>query len=78
MQCVRCHTDNRAGRKFCAACGQALAVPCPHCACVNEPGDRFCGECGRGLTAPPDASTGALLPQSYTPAHLAEKILASR
>jgi class 3 adenylate cyclase/predicted ATPase len=53
MRCPQCHTENRAGRKFCAACGQALALACPACGFVNDPGDRFCGGCGRALTAMP-------------------------
>ncbi|MBI3327562.1 MAG: zinc ribbon domain-containing protein, partial [Nitrospinae bacterium] len=46
MQCPQCQVDNRAGRKFCAGCGQALSLPCPQCGFVNEPFDRFCGGCG--------------------------------
>jgi class 3 adenylate cyclase/predicted ATPase len=53
MRCPQCHTENRAGRKFCAACGQALALACPTCGFVNDPGDRFCGGCGQALTAMP-------------------------
>jgi hypothetical protein len=41
MQCPQCHTENKAGRRFCAACGQALALACPVCGFVNEPGDWF-------------------------------------
>jgi class 3 adenylate cyclase len=56
MQCPQCHTENRVGRKFCAACGQALALTCPGCGFVNDPDDRFCGGCGQALTAiaPPE------------------------
>jgi predicted ATPase/class 3 adenylate cyclase len=53
MQCPQCHTENKAGRKFCAACGQALALACSACGFVNDPGDRFCGGCGQALTAIP-------------------------
>jgi class 3 adenylate cyclase/tetratricopeptide (TPR) repeat protein len=57
---------------MCASCGQG-----------NPPGSRFCDACGQALAAPvrPDTpTTGAspTSPQSYTPKHLAEKILASR
>jgi class 3 adenylate cyclase/predicted ATPase len=56
MRCPQCHTENKAGRKFCAACGQTLALACPACGFVNDPGDRFCGGCGQALTAisPPE------------------------
>jgi class 3 adenylate cyclase len=53
MRCPQCHTENKAGRRFCAACGRALALACPACGFVNDPGDRFCGGCGQGLTAMP-------------------------
>jgi class 3 adenylate cyclase/predicted ATPase len=53
MRCPQCHTENKVGRKFCAACGQALALTCPGCGFVNDPGDRFCGGCGQDLTAIP-------------------------
>jgi hypothetical protein len=46
MRCSQCHTENKAGRKFCAVCGEALALACPVCSFVNDPGDRFCGGCG--------------------------------
>ena len=80
MQCPQCQMDNKAGRKFCAACGQMLALTCPQCAFVNEPDDRFCGGCGQALS--PTASTSDLLPEhtpvAYTPKHLADKILTAR
>jgi Double zinc ribbon len=47
MRCPQCHTENKAHRKFCAACRQALALACPACGFVNEPDDRFCGGCVR-------------------------------
>ena len=49
MTCSNCGRTNRAGRKFCANCGFALALSCPVCGVANEPGERFCGECGSGL-----------------------------
>jgi class 3 adenylate cyclase len=49
MQCPQCEHENAPGRKFCAACGQALAVRCGHCGVDNTPGDQFCGECGAAL-----------------------------
>jgi class 3 adenylate cyclase/ABC-type Fe3+ transport system substrate-binding protein len=80
MHCPRCQTDNRAGRKFCAACGQALSITCLHCDFINEPEDRFCGGCGQALTPPalPPASALEPAPRIYTPKHLADKILSSR
>ncbi len=77
MLCPSCKHENRAGRKFCVHCGAGLELSCPSCGASAEPGEPFCGECGKSLAetatpaAPPD-------PRSYTPKHLAEKILTSR
>src|SRR4029434_8238181 len=49
-------------------------VDCPSCAHENPAGARFCNECGARLAAP----TLTPEPRSYTPRHLADKILASR
>ncbi len=79
MQCPGCDVENREGRRFCSACGQALPVPCPRCAFANDPRDRFCGGCGHGLEPSPGAADrDSPAPLSYTPKHLAEKILTSR
>ena len=51
MRCSKCDSDNRGGRKFCAACGGPLIVTCPKCGAINQPAEKFCGECGAGLTA---------------------------
>jgi class 3 adenylate cyclase len=68
MRCSKCGSDNREGRKFCAACGAPLIVTCPKCGAINQPEERFCGECGAALgdaalaaaarTAPITASAG--------------------
>ena len=79
MQCPRCETENREGRRFCGECGLSFASTCPSCSFLNEGTEKFCGGCGRSL-----ASSGAPAgprfhaPQAYTPKHLAEKILTSR
>ena len=51
LTCRACGHGNRAGRKFCAECGSALAVACAICGAANEPDERFCGECGSPLAA---------------------------
>lgn len=57
MQCPNCRTDNREGRRYCAACGHALPAPCAACGFVNEFAERFCGGCGTALAPPvPPAS----------------------
>jgi len=88
MRCPNCQADNRGGRRFCAQCGGPLASVCPACGFANEPGEKFCGGCGAPLAQPAtDGSTASLstgttallgVPSSYTPKHLAERILTSR
>jgi class 3 adenylate cyclase len=56
--CERCGADNRAGRRFCRACGAGLAASCPSCGTPAEPGDRFCGSCGAELS-PEEGAAGA-------------------
>jgi class 3 adenylate cyclase/tetratricopeptide (TPR) repeat protein len=67
MICSSCGTQNRAGRRFCSACGSPLTVACPSCGAGNEPGDRFCGECGSALVtgeAAPTPASQRVAPQS--------------
>lgn len=87
MQCLQCQHKNREGRRFCAECGAPLDLSCSSCGFVNEPGEKFCGGCGVSLTGQPSApasskptpqSASDHEPLSYTPQHLAEKILTSR
>ncbi len=78
MRCPRCQAENREGRRFCAECGGFFALGCPACGFSNELGEKFCGGCGRLLGAPGRASPSFASPRTYTPKHLAEKILTSR
>src|SRR6266511_25566 len=77
MLCSKCGRENRAGRRFCAHCGAKLTLVCASCKAENEPGEQFCGECGERLSEPAKPSPPPD-PRSYTPKHLAEKILTSR
>src|SRR5262249_29995491 len=76
MTCPRCHVDNPAGTKFCGQCGVPLASGCPSCGATNPPCNKFCGQCGTpfAIAAEPRFAS----PESYTPKHLAEKILTSK
>ena len=79
MQCPRCRAENREGRRFCGECGLSFASTCPSCGFLNEGSEKFCGGCGRSLTAAPvTAEAKFRSPQTYTPKHLAEKILTSK
>jgi adenylate cyclase len=77
MRCSACTHENRAQAKFCAGCGAALARSCAQCGAELPDGARFCDGCGAAVAGaePPPAPRA---PGSYTPRHLAEKILTSR
>jgi len=65
--CGSCGTENREGRKFCSACGSALALVCPTCGAANDPADRFCGDCGATLAEglrPTSAAAGLIVPSA--------------
>jgi class 3 adenylate cyclase/tetratricopeptide (TPR) repeat protein len=49
IRCLRCDAENRAGRRFCAACGTELPRACGACGFLNHPDERFCGGCGVAL-----------------------------
>jgi hypothetical protein len=77
MRCPACGFENASGIKFCGECGASLKLKCASCGFENTPKIKFCGECGKPLS---EASKPAPAPdpRSYTPKHLAEKILKSR
>ncbi len=76
MKCPRCQAQNREGVRFCEDCGASLAFTCPRCGAEVFPDKKFCGSCGAPPVAPPAGTF--VSPKSYTPKHLAEKILTSR
>ena len=76
MRCPRCQAENPTGMKFCGQCAAPLAAVCPSCGASNPPGHKFCGQCAAPLQAA--ASREFPAPASYTPRHLAEKILTSK
>ena len=81
MQCPRCHTGNPPQAKFCLECATPFARSCPNCATPLPPTAKFCPQCAHPVaesepTAVPQPRFSS--PQSYTPRHLAERILTSR
>ena len=72
MSCPACGHQNPTDQKFCGQCGARLAVRCAACGASSPPGQKFCGECGAALTIDAPA------PDSYTPKHLADRILTSK
>jgi hypothetical protein len=83
MRCPHCSFENRGGVRFCEECGGKLEQSCPACGAAVPPGRKFCGGCGRALApaTSPDASRSTprfSTPDTYTPRHLAKKILTSK
>jgi class 3 adenylate cyclase/predicted ATPase len=93
MHCSSCGFDNPEGMKFCGQCGTKLGNRCPQCDFENPLQFKFCGECGTPLTTQPQAPVSSFKfqvsssqppvpnprsPVSYTPKHLAERILAEQ
>jgi class 3 adenylate cyclase/tetratricopeptide (TPR) repeat protein len=78
MKCPRCQHENRSGAKFCEECATPLARTCSNCGSQLSATAKFCPECAHPVadTAPVEARFAS--PQSYTPKHLAEKILTSK
>src|SRR5437867_10281132 len=71
-----CGHENPTGAKFCTECAAPLARRCAACGAEPPPTAKFCPECAAPLAAKPQAA--APDPRTYTPQHLAEKILTSR
>ena len=79
MKCPECKIDLPEGAKFCKECGCKIEMTCPECAKPIPPDSKFCLECGYDLKKPKTSPPiDFKQPQSYTPKHLADKILTSR
>ena len=82
MPCPRCRHENPPRAKFCLECGQRLATACAACGTELPDTAKFCLECGHAVAA---SGTGAAAPApaaperrtqaTYTPRHLAERII---
>jgi class 3 adenylate cyclase/tetratricopeptide (TPR) repeat protein len=77
MKCSRCQQDNPTHARFCLGCGCRLALACGSCGAELPGTARFCLQCGQAVAT---FTVGARSsgPETYTPKHLAEKILTSR
>jgi len=80
MKCPRCQHESEAGAKFCEECAAPLARACAKCGRQLSPTAKFCPECAHstGSPAAPPPAQRFDSPESYTPKHLAEKILSSK
>jgi hypothetical protein len=78
MKCPRCQHENPSGAKFCEECATPLTRTCANCGTQLSRTAKFCPECAHPV------ATGVVVQprnrslESYTPKHLAEKILTSK
>jgi class 3 adenylate cyclase/tetratricopeptide (TPR) repeat protein len=80
MKCSRCQHENASEARYCNACGVRLDLTCASCGHGNAPSSLFCSQCGHALNGSGSAASAQRFasPESYTPKHLAEKILTSK
>ena len=78
MRCSHCQHDNPAGVKFCGECGGRLETACAACGACKPSWKQILRPVRR-IARPSDALlTKFASPETYTPKHLAEKILTSK
>jgi class 3 adenylate cyclase/tetratricopeptide (TPR) repeat protein len=77
MRCRSCDHENPPEAKFCEQCGVPQARVCAHCGSYASPTAKFCPQCGRFLIAVA-GDLRFVSPTSYTPQHIADKILTAR
>jgi class 3 adenylate cyclase len=76
-----CRHENEEGAKFCEECAAPLGRTCAKCGRPLSPTAKFCPGCAHpaALSSETLATTARpSSPESYTPKHLAEKILTSK
>src|SRR5262245_48269311 len=76
MNCPRCQHDNPQGARFCEECATPLARTCSNCGTALSATAKFCHACAHPVAAAAGAPSRSA--DSYTPKHLAERILTSR
>ena len=79
MKCSRCQHDNPPGSNFCSGCGARVVATCSGCGNDLPAGSRFCNKCGSPVSGGESVAPAPFAsPASYTPKHLAERILTSK
>jgi class 3 adenylate cyclase/tetratricopeptide (TPR) repeat protein len=77
MICPKCQHENTLEVKFCEECAAPLPRACGNCGSQVSSTAKFCSQCGHSLQPIAD-NTRFASPRSYTPQHLADRILTSR
>ena len=78
MKCPKCQFENPDDAQFCIKCGRLMEITCPKCGSDTPIIGDFCKKCGNPLKDKKEATVDYSKPESYTPKHLADKILTSR
>src|SRR5262249_53731647 len=78
MLCPQCRHENPPGSSFCLECGGRLGLKCGSCGTDLPTGSKFCNKCGTAVSSPGVVQSRFASPNTYTPRHLAEKILTSK
>ena len=81
MGCARCGREGTPQAKFCEECGESLIGRCAKCGGPLSPSTKFCPECAHptgGAPVSTPRSERFSSPETYTPRHLAARILESR
>jgi class 3 adenylate cyclase/tetratricopeptide (TPR) repeat protein len=78
MKCPGCQQDNPTNARYCLGCGARIVLACVSCGTELPSTARFCLQCGQIVGDGAAKLVGSPSPETYTPRHLAEKILTSR
>src|SRR5215475_5486936 len=78
MKCLRCQHENPTDACFCEECAAPLSRVCAKCGAPVRAAAKFCPACAHPVEGVVVASQRFGTPDSYTPKHLAERILTSR
>jgi class 3 adenylate cyclase/tetratricopeptide (TPR) repeat protein len=76
MKCPRCAHENPQIARFCEECATPLARTCSNCGTALSATAKFCHACAHPAAS--GAGAPSRSPETYTPKHLAEKILTSK
>ena len=77
MKCLKCQHENIVTAKFCEECAAPLVWACANCQNQVSVTAKYCSECGHALKPVADDPLFSS-PKSYTPQHLADRILTTR
>ena len=78
LTCPRCHSENPPHAKFCLECADPLVARCASCGTQLPVSAKFCLECAYPVSGVTVGEPRFASLESYTPKHLAEKILTSK